>query len=299
VENILHLPSPISRILAPIATEMGVELWIKREDQIHPDLSGNKWRKLEHNLIQMKKEAKTGLLTFGGAYSNHIYATAAAGHYFNFPTIGIIRGEAHTPLNPTLTYATKMGMQLHYVSRSDYRNKAQLSKQFTTKYPNYYLLPEGGTNIHALPGCAAIIPELEQQFPQLPDYICLSCGTGGTLAGLLTGLQGRSHVLGFSALKGDFHTTDIKNLLTSANHPIYTNWSIHTDYHFGGYAKTTPELTKFIQKIKEKYQIPLERIYTAKLLYGVLDLIKKDYFKKGSKILVLHTGGLQGMRNYK
>jgi len=290
----LDLPSPIARISSPLATRKGVELWIKREDLIHPQLSGNKWRKLEHNLLEMKRQGKKGLLTFGGAYSNHIYATAAAGHYLSFPTIGIIRGEAHTPLNPTLTYATEAGMQLHYVSRTAYRDPAQLAKDFTTKFPDYYLLPEGGTNIHALPGCAAIINEVEQQFPEIPDYICLSCGTGGTLAGLITGLQGRSQLLGFSALKGDFHTTAIRHLLAAAHQPDYANWTIRTDYHFGGYAKTKPMLTDFIQKIKKEHQIPLERIYTAKMLYGVLELIKKGYFKEESRILVIHTGGMQG-----
>lgn len=290
----LDLPSPIVRLDMPFILERGVELWIKREDLIHPELSGNKWRKLEYNLLEMKKQGKTGLLTFGGAYSNHIYATAAAGHYLDFPTIGIIRGEAHTPLNPTLAYATNAGMQLHYVSRAAYRNRQQLMETYQQKFPAYYLLPEGGTNRHALPGCAAIIKELEQQFPKLPDYICLSCGTGGTLTGLLTGLQGRSEVLGFSALKGDFHVAAIRQLLNIAGQPIFKNWSVNTTYHFGGYAKAKPELTGFINKIRNTHQLPLERIYTGKMLYGVLDLIKKGYFKKGSKILAIHTGGMQG-----
>lgn len=292
MNNSLHFPSPLVAVKSAFLEEKGVSLWIKREDLIHPHLSGNKWRKLEFNLREMKKQQKKGILTFGGAYSNHIYATAAAGQLFGFPTIGIIRGEMTLPLNPTLSFAQKAGMKLEYVDRTTYREKEKLTKIYQTRFPNYYLLPEGGTNIHAIPGCARTVTELREQLPQLPDYICLACGTGGTLAGIVTGLNGESQVLGFSVLKGDFHKRDIRQLLTDANIIDPKNWSINTDYHFGGYARRSPELDQFIIDFKKDYGIPLEWIYTGKLVYGIFDLIEKGFFRKGSRVVVIHTGGV-------
>ena len=279
--------------MSDFLSERGVNLWIKREDLIHPHLSGNKWRKLEFNLKEMKYQQKKGIITFGGAYSNHIYATAAAGQLFDFSTIGIIRGEATLPLNPTLSFATKAGMKLDYVDRTTYRNKNELKKIYQVQYPDYYLLPEGGTNIYAIPGCARTVVELKEQLPELPDYVCLACGTGGTLAGIVSGLNGESKVLGFSALKGDFHQRDIQLLLAEANIKDPKNWSINTDYHFGGYARRTSTLDAFITSFDKDYGIPLEWIYTGKLMYGIFDLIEKGFFPKGSKIVAIHTGGIR------
>lgn len=293
MNNLLQLPSPLVQLNSEFLREKAVDLWIKREDLIHPHLSGNKWRKLEFNLEERKKQRKTGILTFGGAYSNHIYATAAAGQLFDFSTIGVIRGEATLPLNPTLSFATNAGMKLDYVDRTTYRDKEKLKSIYQTQYPDYYLLPEGGTNIYAIPGCARTVEELRGQLLQLPDYICLACGTGGTLAGIVSGLMGESKVLGFSALKGNFHQQDIQQLLAEANIKDPKNWSINTDYHFGGYARRTPALDAFITDFNDNYGIPLEWIYTGKLMYGIFDLIEKDFFPKGSKIVVIHTGGIR------
>ncbi len=292
MKNILNLPSPLIKLSADFLNKKEVDLWIKREDLIHPYLSGNKWRKLEFNLQEMSRQEKKGILTFGGAYSNHIYATAAAGKLFNFSTIGIIRGEETLPLNPTLSFARQAGMRLEYLDRTTYRDKEKSTEIYQTRYPGYYLLPEGGTNIHAIPGSARTVSEIREQLPQIPDYICLACGTGGTLAGIVSGLDGASRVLGFSVLKGNFHQRDIQKLLLEANIKNPQNWSINTDYHFGGYARRTSELDLFIRDFKKKYGIPLEWIYTGKMMYGVFDLIKKDFFQKGSKIVVIHTGGI-------
>lgn len=293
MNNLLDLPSPLIHLTSEFLREKAVDLWIKREDLIHPHLSGNKWRKLEFNLEERKKQQKKGILTFGGAYSNHVYATAAAGQLFDFPTIGVIRGEATLPLNPTLSFASKAGMKLDYVDRTTYRDKEKLKSMYQAQYPDYYLLPEGGTNIYAIPGCARTVEELSNQLDQLPDYICLACGTGGTLAGIVSGLMGESKVLGFSALKGDFHQQDIQQLLAEANIKDPKNWSINTDYHFGGYARRTPALDAFITAFNTNYGIPLEWIYTGKLMYGIFDLIEKGFFPKGSKIVVIHTGGIR------
>ncbi len=293
MKNILNFPSPLVKLSSDFLFEKAVNLWMKREDLIHPQLSGNKWRKLEFNLEEMRRQRKKGILTFGGAYSNHIYATAAAGQLFDFSTIGIIRGEETLPLNPTLAFARQAGMQLEYLNRTTYRDKEKLTKIYQSRYPDYYLLPEGGTNIHAIPGSARTAAEIVEQLPLLPDYICLACGTGGTLAGIVAGLDGVSEVLGFSVLKGDFHQRDIRELLTNANIRDPENWSINTEYHFGGYARRTPELDKFIADFKKEYDIPLEWIYTGKLMYGVFDLIEKGVFPKGSNIVVIHTGGIR------
>ncbi len=293
MNNFLHLPSPLTSLTSDFLHKKGVNLWVKREDLIHPHLSGNKWRKLEFNLEEMKHQEKKGILTFGGAYSNHIYAVAAAGELFDFPTIGIIRGEATLPLNATLSFAAQAGMKIDYVDRTTYRDKEKLRKIYQAQYPDYYLLPEGGTNIHAIPGCARTVVELSAQLPQLPDYICLACGTGGTLAGIVSGLKGEAKVLGFSALKGDFHQRDIQALLAKATIKDPKNWSIKTDYHFGGYARRTPLLDEFMISFNKNYDIPLEWIYTGKLFYGVFDLIKKGFFPKGSNIVVIHTGGIR------
>ncbi len=293
MKNILNLPSPLVALQSHFLNKKAVNVWIKREDLIHPQLSGNKWRKLEFNLKEMRRQGKRGILTFGGAYSNHIYATAAAGRLFDFSTIGIIRGEAILPLNPTLSFAREAGMQLEYLDRTTYRDKAKAHKIYQARYPNYCILPEGGTNTHAIPGSARTAAEIREQLSRLPDFICLACGTGGTLAGIVAGLDGESEVLGFSVLKGDFHQRDIQQLLLEANIKDPKNWSVKTDYHFGGYARRTPELDKFIADFKRDYGIPLEWIYTGKLMYGIFDLIEKDYFPKGSSIVVIHTGGIR------
>ncbi len=292
MSDFLNLPSPLVVLKSDFLEKKGINLWIKREDLIHPHLAGNKWRKLEFNIQEMRKTQKKGIITFGGAYSNHIYATAAAGQLFDFPTIGIIRGEVTLPLNSRLSFATEAGMKIEYVDRTTYRDKEKLASIYQTRFPEYYFLPEGGTNMHAIPGCARTVAEIKEQLSLMPDYICLACGTGGTLAGIISGLNGESRGLGFSVLKGDFHQRDIRQLLSDAEITDPKNWSINTDYHFGGYARRSVELDQFIIAFKKNYGIPLEWIYTGKLLYGIFDLIEKGFFPNGSRIVVIHTGGL-------
>ena len=301
--------SPIQEIQNNLLQSKQIKLFIKRDDLIHPQVSGNKWRKLKYNLLAAKKKQQNILLTFGGAFSNHIYATAAAGKVFGFKTIGLIRGERIEPLNPTLAFAEKVGMQLHFISRTDYRKKDNLAyqQQIKAKFGDCFLIPEGGTNATAIKGCAELVEEVKNQLGVLPDYWCASCGTGGTLSGIITGLNGEKKVLGFSALKGDFHKKDIKELLQKISVSIatgikvfdtYTNWQINTDYHFGGYAKFKLPLIDFINDFKKANNIQLEPIYTGKLFFGIYDLIKNDYFPRGSSILAVHTGGLQGIAGF-
>lgn len=298
-----HAASPIQEFRHPLLDARGLTCVIKRDDLLQLEFQagdqafcGNKWRKLKYNLLEARNQGCTALLTFGGAYSNHIAATASAGKLFGFETIGIIRGEAVTPLNPTLQFAKECGMALHYWSREGYRSKAEpdVLAALQNQYPQAYILPEGGSNALALRGCAELAEEILDQIPL--DYLCVSCGTGGTLAGLIQGMAGRAVAWGFSALKGDFHQEAVRNYLAPNNWP---NWDIATDYHFGGYAKTSVELLDFMAEMEAYYDLPLEPIYTAKLLYGVLDMAKKSCFPTGSSICVLHTGGLQGWKGKK
>jgi 1-aminocyclopropane-1-carboxylate deaminase len=296
--NFIIHNTPILKIEDPIIKDSGIKLFIKREDLNHPELSGNKWHKLKYNLIAAKEKGCETLLTFGGAYSNHIYATAAASKLFGFKTIGIIRGEEQLPLNPTLSFASSKGMKIHYVNRKTYREKnlTEFIKQLRQKFGNFYLVPEGGTNILAVKGTSEIISNIDIDF----DYVCCACGTGGTLAGLITGLNGRKKVLGFSVLKGgSFLLNDVEKLIYDSVGKKYNNWDINLDFHFGGYAKINSDLINFIQRFQNITSIPIEPIYTGKLLFGVYNLILNHYFGSEKKILAIHTGGLQGLMGMK
>ena len=290
------MDAPTQAIEAAGLADAHLQLFIKREDRLHPHISGNKWRKLKYNISAAQKQGHDTLLTFGGAFSNHIYATAAAGREFGLHTIGLIRGEEHLPLNPTLQYATDQDMHLHYVSRADFRRKNHPAfiEQLHKKYGKFYLLPEGGTNVLAVKGCKEMVDNLPHY-----DYICCNCGTGGTLAGILAGLQGKSQVVGFSALKGgDFLKPEVDQLTKAYNGQVYQNYQIVNDFHFGGYAKATHALIDFINNFKQQFSIQLDPVYTGKMMYGIFSLVKEGFFKKDSTILAFHTGGLQGIAGF-
>lgn len=274
----------------PFIFPHGITLSLKREDRLHPAISGNKFRKLKYNLIAARQQGFRALLTFGGAYSNHIAAVAAAGFELGFKTIGIIRGEELADKiqdNPTLQLAKAQGMQLHFVTRTDYRHKGdhEFLEQLKRQFGEFYLIPEGGTNQLAIQGCEEILTEQDKQDF---DYICCAVGTGGTIAGMINSSSIQQKILGFPALKGDFLANEIKQWTTR------TNWDLCLNYHFGGYAKTTPDLLEFIQNFQTKTDIEIEPIYTGKMLFGIFDLIEKGYFPANSRILAIHTGGLQG-----
>jgi 1-aminocyclopropane-1-carboxylate deaminase/D-cysteine desulfhydrase-like pyridoxal-dependent ACC family enzyme len=286
--------TPLTEIDDPIIRKSNLKLFVKREDLIHPHISGNKWYKLKYNLIEAEKSGYKKLLTFGGAYSNHIYATASAAKEFGFETIGVIRGEEHIPLNPTLSFAKLCGMKFHYLDRTSYRNKydEKILNKLKYEFGDFYLIPEGGSNHLAVKGCSEIISGIEISF----DFICTASGTGGTLAGLALGLNSNSKAIGFSVLKGgDFLRDNVKNLLSHFGKENSDNWQIITDYHLGGYAKTNSELNNFCLEFFERHNIEIEPIYTGKMLWGVFDLIKNGFFPVNSTIIVLHSGGLQGL----
>lgn len=269
----------------------GVQLCIKRLDLVHPRISGNKFFKLKYNLLSAQQQGFKCVLTFGGAYSNHIAATAYAAQHFGFQSIGMIRGEelAYKTLNPTLQTAQDFGMQLHFVSREQYRQKqsADFIQQLQQQFPETYIIPEGGTNTLAIQGCAEILTASDAQSF---DLICCAVGTGGTLSGLIEASSEQQKVLGFSALKGDFLTQDVQQWTSRRN------WHITDEFCFGGYAKTTPDLMQFIQCFEKDYGIPLEQIYTGKMLFGLEQLILRGEIKPDQRVLVIHTGGLQGKK---
>jgi 1-aminocyclopropane-1-carboxylate deaminase len=285
---------PLLEFATDLAKARGIKLLVKREDLNHPFVSGNKWWKLKYNLEQAVTHGHQTLLTFGGAYSNHIYSTAAAAKELGLNSIGIIRGEETLPLNSTLAFVKEAGMQLYYVSREEYKKKSEKDfiENLRNKFGDFYLIPEGGTNEFALKGCAEFGESLLKKIDF--DYLCLPVGTGGTMAGIICGLKGQKKVIGFSSLKGSFLNNEVEELISFYSDTHYTNWRIEEAYHFGGYAKLTEDLMDFIKDFEKKNAIPLDQIYTAKMFYGVFDLIAQNYFKDGSTILLLHTGGLQG-----
>jgi 1-aminocyclopropane-1-carboxylate deaminase len=297
--------TPVQEINSNTLSKKGIRLFLKRDDllfdQSAPDFNGNKWRKMKYNLLAARKQGKDTLLTFGGAYSNHIAATAAAAKLFGFKSIGIIRGERPANLNPTLNRVIDQGMHLEFVTRSAYREKndPQFIQKLHAQYGDFYLLPEGGTNGLAIKGCAEIVDEIEHEFADtFPDYICCACGTGGTFAGVVSGINNRTKAIGFSALKGNFHTDEVKSLLKKYDGKTYANWEINNDYHFGGFAKHKPPLIEFINQFKITFDIQLEPLYTGKMMFGIFDMIERGDFESGSSILAIHTGGLQGITGF-
>jgi 1-aminocyclopropane-1-carboxylate deaminase len=292
------IPNKIStlELIHPIWKDKEILLSVKRLDQIHHLASGNKFFKLKYNLLQAKNEGKKTLLTFGGAFSNHIYATAAAAEAEGLRSIGIIRGEETLPLNPTLRSAIEKGMKVHYVDRETYRKKTDphFIKQLREEFGDFFLIPEGGTNLFAIEGTSEILQESDKTF----THIATSIGTGGTFMGLAASLTNAQRLLGFSSLKGEFIHSEIEDLLQKFKIKPKGSFTIQDNYHFGGYAKFNEELLNFIRWFYHEFEIPLDPVYTGKMMYGLIDIIKKNQFPSGSQILAIHTGGLQGLAGF-
>jgi 1-aminocyclopropane-1-carboxylate deaminase len=298
----LQLPSPLQKVNWSVANVAGVEVWLKRDDLIHSEISGNKWRKLVYNMQQVKEEGYKGLVTFGGAFSNHIAATAHAGKLHGIETAGIIRGEEADFENPTLGQARKNGMELIPVSREQYQNKkdphhlAELQVQF----PDYLIVPEGGANLNGVLGCMEILKEVNQDI----DVVACPIGTSTTFSGLVASAGTGCKVLGFPAVKGgDYLRADVNNFLDQLNRheecppnlAPSSDWQFQSQYHFGGFAKMKEPLVRFMNAFWEETQIPLDPIYTAKMFFGLKEMIQNHAFEKGTRILAIHTGGLQGI----
>ncbi|MFN4146494.1 MAG: 1-aminocyclopropane-1-carboxylate deaminase/D-cysteine desulfhydrase [Runella sp.] len=283
--------TPLQIVDLPIFVEKDIKVYIKRDDMLHPWVSGNKWRKLKYNFIEAYQQGYDTLLTFGGAYSNHVAAVAAAAQATGFESIGIIRGDELSPTsNPTLRFATDCGMQLFFVSREDYRCKEVLAEKYGS---NAYILPEGGTNSLAVKGVGEVVAEATSQLGYAPHYWCTPVGTGGTFAGLCSKAEASSKVLGFVVLKNGQYL--LKTILPLVG--TYQNYELFWESHFGGYGKTTTALMEFIEYFEHTTGIAIEQVYTAKMLFQIDELVRQgDYFKRGDTVVVIHTGGLQGKR---
>jgi 1-aminocyclopropane-1-carboxylate deaminase/D-cysteine desulfhydrase-like pyridoxal-dependent ACC family enzyme len=280
----------------PILEEKEVQVTVKRLDRMHPSLQGNKYYKLRYNIREAIKQDVKTVLTFGGAYSNHIHATAFACKQAGLRSIGLIRGEISQPLNPTLSDAVKNGMELHPLSRSEYREKQSqaLLESLGRKFGEFYLIPEGGTNALAIQGTQEILTGADTSM----DVIALPVGTGGTFAGVASRARPGQQVLGFSALKGDFIRKEVAQLMHTHGIQPRCTWEIRTDFHLGGYARFNTELIDFLRDMRLQAKLPLDPVYTGKMVWGLLALVQADHFPKGSRLLVLHTGGLQGIRGF-
>lgn len=284
----LQIYSPVQKIDNPVFTERGLNVFIKRDDLIHPLISGNKWRKLKYILKKAQSQGKTHLVTFGGAYSNHLLATAAAAALFGFKVTGIVRGEEVN--NNHLFLCRLHGMELVFTDRESYRDKQKLFVNYFEHDTTAFFIDEGGASAEAALGCSELINELEQTY----QHIFCACGTGTTAAGLINGIANRQLNTVFHAIpvfkNGGFIANEIERYLTEP-----TPYQLHTDYHFGGYAKTTPQLIEFIEQFVKATGILIEPVYTAKMLYSIFDMAQAGYFNPGDNILAIHTGGLLGL----
>ena len=272
-----------------------VNLYLLRLDTIDLYSGGNKLFKLKYNLEEAQKQGFKKILTFGGAWSNHLAAVATVNNN-PLPVVAVVRGEEPKTYSDTLNYCKEKGVELHFVSRVDYRNKTESSfiEILKNKFGDFYLLPEGGSNVLAVKGCKEIIDYIPVDF----DYICTPVGSGATLAGLTARLKSHQQAVGFNALKGADYLTEEVNKLIGSSESFSPRFSIIGDYHFGGYAKTTAELLSFKADFENQFDIPLDYVYTSKMMYGIFDWIQKGTFKEGSTLVAIHTGGLQGNKGF-
>jgi 1-aminocyclopropane-1-carboxylate deaminase len=287
--------TPVVTLKNDLFASKGVEVLVKREDLNHPTVSGNKFWKLKYNVSAACATVHKTILTFGGAFSNHLYATAAACQLSSLKSIGIVRGERPRQLSATLSFCEQHGMTLHFVSRSEYSKKVELqfTDQLTEMFGDFLLVPEGGSNALGFIGTCEFAADHLGKIPF--THLVLAVGTGCTMAGTIAGISAGKSVVGISVLKdGEFLRSDIAGFLSNYSSVTYGNWSLLTSYHHGGYAKATPELSRFIVEMRAQHSLPLDHVYTAKALWGLVEEVKKDSFPRGSTILFLHTGGLQG-----
>jgi 1-aminocyclopropane-1-carboxylate deaminase len=296
----MHNPlSALQKIHHPLFEEYKVDVQVKRDDLLHDIISGNKWRKLKYNLKHLKNNDYQGALTFGGSYSNHIHAFAYACKQQGIPSIGIIRGEEQYANNFTLSWARHWGMQCHFVDRKTYRRRfdADFIDELNTLYPNYFIIPEGGSNALAIPGMAEVVAELNQQTEF--DTLMTPVGSGGTLAGLISGDSietNKMHkVLGVAVLKqAEYLIEEVKSLLTPAGND-HDNWQLLTEFHGGGYGKFSRDDEKRLIDFNQKTGVTFEPVYSGKMILAFLSLLENGHFKRHERIILLHTGGLQGL----
>ncbi len=300
--NNLKIPSRTHEIIFPAFRQASVRVFIKREDEIHRAISGNKWRKLKYNLEAIKAANQNGFITFGGAFSNHIAAAAYAGYLAKMQMVGVIRGEDVDDKNQTLAFARKCGMQLHFVSRSEYaqKNTADFLQKICAQHSGLAVVPEGGANILGVKGCTEIWDEDDNEI----DMVACPIGTATTFSGLVLSVPKNVALMGFTALKGgNYLRDDVHNFVQQAiNGKLVPStfspplWELEVNNHFGGFGKVKPELIGFMNDFYDKTGVPLDPVYTAKMMFGLAEKANNGAFKKGTRILAIHTGGLQGIK---
>jgi 1-aminocyclopropane-1-carboxylate deaminase len=296
-------PIEVRPIFSELLKSKSVQMDVALLDSIHPLFGGNKWFKLKYNIEEAKRRNAKAILTFGGAYSNHIYATAAACQVFEIPCIGLIRGEEADINNSTLSKAKAFGIQIDFLSRLDYAEKDTelFEYELHEKYGNIYIIPEGGANYYGINGCMEILNGLANDY----DYITVSCGTATTLTGIILSAGSQQKLIGFAPMKGGQYLGDtiqynLSDFLgdSEAANDLMNNVKIIDDYHFGGFAKVNGDLRNEKLKLEQMFGFELDYVYTAKMFYGIFDLLSKAYFKPQTKILAIHTGGLQGNKGF-
>jgi 1-aminocyclopropane-1-carboxylate deaminase len=293
------LLSITEKIELPLFKQHNIHVQIKRDDLIHDEISGNKWRKLKYNLLNFKQKKYAGVVTFGGSFSNHIHAFAYACKQQNIPCVGVIRGEPQYANNFTLTWARHWGMHCHFVDRLTYRRRSEDNylNELMQKFPNHLIIPEGGTNVDAIKGVAEIISELKNQSSF--DTLITPVGSGGTLAGLITGDSQQNKtphkILGIAVLKqAEYLLTDVKQLLPDFAKG-HNNWQLLTKFHRGGYGKINNKDIERLKQINQQTGIVFEPVYSGKMMLALCELIEQGYFHANERIVLVHTGGLQGL----
>ncbi len=298
----INISSPrLQRIHHDLLDEHGVTISVLRLDQIHPLINGNKWFKLKRNLEFIQQQGIETVLSFGGAWSNHLMALAAAGRLLDFQTIGMVRGEIVEPLNPVLRFVRAQGMELLPVSREQYRQKqsASFMLELKQRFGDFYCLPEGGSNRLGVEGCTEIAEYLNWSGEGGKQLVAMACGTGASLAGLIAGLsssgQKQAQVLGMSVLKAPgYLAKEVNNWLLQLNLHQTANWQVVDDFHCGGYAKVPPELAEFVDCFQTEIAVPIEPVYTGKLAFGLWRMLVDRRIERGSEVIAIHTGGISG-----
>ncbi|GLX84207.1 1-aminocyclopropane-1-carboxylate deaminase [Thalassotalea loyana] len=291
----MSTPSPITPLHHPLFEQANISVCIKRDDQIHPIISGNKWRKLKGNVELALQQGKKGIVSFGGAYSNHIHALSYACKINGLSSVGIIRGEQHFQENATLSQAKSWGMNLQFVDRATYklRHDEAFLIQVRDNYPDHLIVPEGGTNDAALTGVGEVMDELETQLEF--DTIITPVGSAGTIAGLIKSDKNKHNIVGISVLKGAQYLEDeVKKLIQDDTNQT-TNWEILHDFHLGGYAKFSTRDIQHLAQLNKQLGVMFEPIYSGKMLLAFISLVEQGYFSSGERVVLLHTGGLQGI----